>query len=256
MVLPDTGLFVFKCSQLQNNYYFHNSNFLIKKGKGKKKNHSKSFIFPCLFKKVLRNPQQPEVISNFLPAPGLRDWQSEGAAGGLQRFFGAMFQQISRLKRGQVCRQGKQSRGNNCVLIHKEDRYGSHHKSNINNNRSNSRRWQSCAPQLGWAVWGGCRREMLTKGLPDLLHCHGEHQLQHPARGTQPAPRRASPCSPPLPLTLLKSRRRFGVLMQQKDGKENVTTCLWKSAPCSSSPADLAWPQRCITQPDAAGVYF
>lgn len=66
VVLPDMGLFVFKRSRLQNNYYFHNGNFLIKRGKGKKKNHSRPFIFPCLFKKVLRNPQQPEVISNFL----------------------------------------------------------------------------------------------------------------------------------------------------------------------------------------------
>lgn len=125
VVLPDTGLFVFKRSWLQNNCYFHNSNFLMKKGKEKTKNHSRPFIFPCLFKKVLRNPQQPEVISNFLPAPGLRDRQSEGAAGRWQRclqVFGAVFQQIARLKRGQVCRQWKQARGNSCVLIREEDR--------------------------------------------------------------------------------------------------------------------------------------
>ena len=35
--------------------------------------------------------------------------------------------------------------------------------------------------------FGEAAEEMLAEGLPDLLHCHGEHQLQHPARATQPA---------------------------------------------------------------------
>lgn len=129
----------FKCSWLQNNYYFHNSNFLIKKEKEQqqqKKNHSKPFIFPCLFKKVLRNPQQPEVISNFLPAPGLRDWQSEGAARALQRCLQVSWRDVSAdcqaEKRGQVCRQWKQSGGNSCVLICEEDKQGFCPKNNKN----------------------------------------------------------------------------------------------------------------------------
>lgn len=209
MVLPDTGLFVFKRSWLRNNCYFHNSNFLIKKGKEKKKIIPGPLFFHAYLKKVLRNPQQPGVISNFLTAPSLRDWQSEGAAGALQRclqVFGTIFRQISRLKRGQVFRQWKQSRENSCVLIHKEERKGFHHKNNINNNSCNRRRWQSCVPQLGWAVWGGCRREMLAEGLP-TVNATSSIQQGEPS---QRCPR-ASLCSPPPALNPFKTTQAIWV---------------------------------------------
>lgn len=76
-------------------------------------------------------------------------------------------------------------------------------------------------PQLGWAVWGGCRREMLAEGLPTVNTTSSIQQ----GEPSQRCPR-ASLCSPPLPLTLLKRRRRFGCFMQQRDRKENITVCL------------------------------
>ena len=50
---------------------------------------------------------------------------------------------------------------------------------------------------------------------------------------------RASLCSSPLPLTLLKPRWRFGGLMQQRDRKENA---LMKSTPCSKRVSAFAPP--------------
>jgi len=89
------SVFVFKRSWLQNNHCFHNSNFLIKKRKRKKKIIPAPLFFHAYLKKVLCNPQQPEVISNFLPAPNVRDWQSEGAAGAPQRRLQVFWRDIS-----------------------------------------------------------------------------------------------------------------------------------------------------------------
>lgn len=71
VVLPDMGLFVFKRSRLQNNYYFHNGNFLIKRGKGKKKKIIPGPLFFHAYLKrccVTHSNQRLYQISCLLPA--------------------------------------------------------------------------------------------------------------------------------------------------------------------------------------------
>lgn len=88
---------------------------------------------------------------------------------------------------------------------------------------------------------------MRVQVIPDLLQHRGEPQLQHPARGTQPAPPR------PEPSETTPAIRAFNATVRWNGNRHYVPM---KSAPCSSCPADLACPWSCVTQPDVARCIF